>query len=233
MYFYETHCHMKETSRCSQCSGWEMVADYKRRGFSGMVITDHFVNGYSYAAFPDTWEEKMDAFMKGYHAAKAAGDQLGLKVYLGFEYTYGHGTGEDYLALGLTEENLRKDLIDCDQWTIEHFIDQVHALGGIIIRAHPYRQADYITHPAPERPGLPVDAIEVFNGGNGSERYNYQAMEWAMKEKKPMVAGSDTHHTDKNATDYIGFEEDPADYAALCSAIREGNAFVIHKPKDR
>lgn len=232
MYFYEIHCHTKETSRCSQSTAREMVEDYRKRGFTGIVITDHLVYGCSYAAFPDTWEEKMDAFVKGYHAARAAGDELGIKVYFGFEYTNGHGTGEDYLALGLTEEMLRKDLIDCDQWEIEDFIDRVHALGGIIIRAHPYRKADYIILPTPERPGLPVDAIEVFNGGNAKDLYNYQAMAWAMKEKKPMVAGSDTHHISKNGTDYIGFEEDPQDYAAFCAAIQAGKAFIIHKPKN-
>ena len=229
MFFYEIHCHTQETSRCSRSSAREMVADYKRRGFTGMVITDHFVNGYSYAAFPDTWEGKMDAFVKGYHEAKKAGDELGLKVYFGFEYTNGHGTGEDYLVLGLSEEHLRNDLVDCDTWGLEHFIFKVHALGGIVIRAHPYRQADYITRPAPERPGLDVDAIEVFNGGNASEKYNLQALEWALKEGKPMVAGSDTHHVSTNAIDYIGFDEDPKDYAALCNAIRCAGAFIIHK----
>jgi len=223
---------MKETSRCSQVPAREMAMDYKRRGFTGMVITDHFVNGHSYADEPDTWEEKMEVFSRGYRAAKAAGDEIGLKVYYGLEYTYRRSTGEDYLALGLTEEQVLRDLKDCDQWQLEDFIDKVHALGGIIIRAHPFRQAEYIKTPAPDRSGLNVDAIEVFNGGNAKELYNYQAMEWALKEKKPMVAGSDTHTIPSNATNYIGFEQDPADYKALCQAIREGKAFIIHKPKE-
>jgi len=231
MYFYELHCHMQETSRCGRSPAWEMVADYKKRGFSGMVITDHFVNGYSYAAEPTGWQAKIDAFMKGYDEARKAGEALGLKVYFGLEYTYRKGTGEDYLVLGLTEEMVRQDLVDCDQWHLDHFIFTVHQLGGIVIRAHPYRQADYITHPAPQRPGLDVDAIEVFNGGNEREQYNMQAMEWALREGKPMVAGSDTHHISRNATDYIGLEEEAKDYAALCAAIREGKAYLIHQPK--
>lgn len=231
MYSYEIHCHTAETSRCGKSAAADMVAAYHRKGFTGVVITDHFVNGYSYSAFPETWKGKMDAFVKGYRAAKEAGDQLGIKVYFGFEYTNDGNNGEDYLVLGLSPENLYTDLVDCDQWPIERMIETVHALGGIVVRAHPFREDDYIRESCIMRPGLNIDAIEGFNGGNKREVYNIRALELALKEDKPLVAGSDTHHVDTTATDYIQFEEDPADYAAFCQAIRDGKAFVVHKPK--
>ena len=231
MYFYELHLHTSETSRCGQSTAREMVTAYKEKGFTGLVVTDHFVNGYSRAAFPETWKEKMDAFVKGYYAAKEAGDELGLKVYFGLEYTADRPAGEDYLALGLKPEHLYKEFVDCDQWTIEQFIDQVHALGGIVVRAHPYRVADYMSKKAQERPGLPIDAVEVFNGGNTKELYNLQALEMAIREGKPIGAGSDTHTVETTATDYIGFAQDPADYAALCAAIKNGDAAIVHQPR--
>ncbi len=231
MFFYELHMHTAETSRCGKCPARDMVRAYRDKGFSGVVITDHFVNGHSWAALPDTWQEKIDAFMKGYNAAKEAGDELGFRVYFGFEYTTGDN-GEDYLILGLTEENVRRDLIDCDLWTIEEVVEKVHALGGIVIRAHPFREAGYIHKPCTMRPGLAIDAIEVFNGGNAQEIYNVRALELALKEGKPMVAGSDTHHVDTTASDYVGFERDPADYRELCDMIRSGQAYVIHKQKE-
>ena len=43
----------------------------------------------------------MDAYLKGYYAAKEAGDEMGLKVYFGVEYTHMGGNGEDYLLLSL------------------------------------------------------------------------------------------------------------------------------------
>ncbi|MBR1586463.1 MAG: PHP domain-containing protein [Clostridia bacterium] len=232
MYCYEIHCHTNETSRCGKCPAADMVKAYHQKGFAGVVITDHFVNGYSYAAFPDTWPEKMDAFLKGYYAAKEAGDRLGIKVYFGFEYTNDGNNGEDYLVLGLKPENLYHDLVDCDQWTIEQLVDRVHALNGIVVRAHPYRVDDYIAQAGIERPGLNIDAVEVFNGGNKKEIYNIRALEMALREGKPMVAGSDTHHVDTTASNYIFFEEDPADYAAFCQAIKDRKAFVAHQPKE-
>ncbi len=231
MYFYELHLHTSETSRCGRSAAREMVAAYKEKGFTGLVVTDHFVNGYSWAALPETWKEKMDVFVKGYYAAKEAGDEMGMKVYFGVEYTADRPAGEDYLALGLKPEHLYEEFMDCDQWTIEQFINQVHALGGIVVRAHPYRVADYMSKKAQERPGLPIDAVEVFNGGNAQELFNLQALEMAIREGKPIVAGSDTHGVATTATNYIGFEEDPQDYAALCAMIKEGKAFVVHQNK--
>lgn len=224
MYYYELHMHTQETSRCGRSSAYDMVKAYSDKGFSGVVVTDHFVNGYSYAALKDTWQEKIDTYLAGYRAAKEAGDKLGIRVYLGWEFTNGGNNGEDYLTLGLTENDLYKNLVDCDHMTIEEYVDRVHALGGIVIRAHPYREADYIRVAGIERPSLPIDAMEVFNGGNTEQIYNDRALAFAARHGIPMVAGSDTHHVQTTAMGYIGFEEDPADYKALCDMIRQGKA---------
>lgn len=230
MYFYEIHCHTAETSRCGRSPAREMMAAYHERGFAGVVVTDHFVNGYSWSAEPETWKEKMDVFVRGYRAARAAGEEMGLKVYFGVEYTADRKNGEDYLLLGLKEEHLYHEMADCDQWTLERLVDTVHALGGIVVRAHPYREADYIAVPGIERPGLDIDAVEIFNGGNAQEIYNARALNMAIREGKKVVAGSDTHFVHTVANNYIGFEEDPADYAALCAAIKNGDAAIVHKP---
>ena len=231
MYFYELHCHTAETSRCGQSPARDMVKAYRDKGFSGLVITDHFLNGNSYANDPEDWDEKMDVFLRGYRAAKEAGDEMGLPVFFGLEYTHLGGNGEDYLVLGLKPEHLYRELRRCDTWSIEYLCRVVHDLGGIVIRAHPYRQAGYIRHPGIERPGLDIDAIEAFNAGNGSESYNVQAFDLALREGKPIVAGSDTHSVGTTAAAFVAFEEKPADYAALCDLIRQGKAMVVHRPK--
>lgn len=230
MYYYELHLHTRETSRCAKSSAADMVRTYKEKGFTGICVTDHFVNGYSYANMEGTWDEKIDAFVKGYNAAKAEGDRIGLDVFFGFEYTHGDNS-EDYVTLGLTPELVRTRLIDCDKWELDRYLDTVHALGGIVIRAHPYRRADYIPSQPREYPGQAIDAVEVYNGGNALDSYDEEAYQMALREHKPMVAGSDTHHVSTTAVGYIGLDEKPADYAALCAAIKAGKAHVIRRPK--
>ena len=231
MYFYELHMHTAETSRCGRSSARDMVASYAKKGFSGVVITDHFINGNSYARDPETWKEKMDVYLKGYLAAKEAEKDFDIQVYFGVEYTHMGGNGEDYLLLGLKPENLYHELENCDRWSIEYLCDQVHALGGIVIRAHPYREAGYIAHPGIERPGLNIDAIEVFNFGNRTDTFNLKAQALALRENMPWTAGSDAHHVDDTAKAFVGFDEKPEDYAELCEMIKAGKAYVMYKPK--
>lgn len=231
MYKYELHLHTSETSRCGQSTAYDMVKAYKDKGFSGVAVTDHFVNGYSYSAFPKTWKEKMDAYLKGYHAAKKAGEELGIDVFLGWEYTYRGNNAEDYLTLALDEDFLYNKAVDCDKWTIEQYAKAVHDAGGFIIRAHPYRRADYIPTGCIEREGI-ADAIEVCNGGNpAGTDYDDKALAYAQAHGYPMVAGSDTHHVITTGIGCVGFDEKPADCRELCEMIRQGKAHILRAPK--
>ena len=47
MFKYETHCHTNEASKCARWSGEECVKHYKRLGYDGIFVTDHFFNGSS------------------------------------------------------------------------------------------------------------------------------------------------------------------------------------------
>lgn len=73
MYFYEIHCHTQETSRCGRSSAHDMMAAYKKKGFTGVIVTDHFVNGYSWAAEPESWDEKMDVLSAAIRPPKRPG----------------------------------------------------------------------------------------------------------------------------------------------------------------
>ncbi len=231
MFCYEIHFHTKETSRCGQSSAYDMVKAYKDHGFTGIVVTDHFVNGNSFATDGKTWKEKMDLYLKGYHAAKKAGEELGIDIFLGWEFTYQCNNAEDHLTLGLDEDFLYNVAVDCDQWSIEKYAKAVHDAHGILIHAHPYRQAFYIKTDPIMRDGI-CDAIEVYNGGNppGTD-YDDKALAYAKEYGYPMVAGSDTHHVSTTHTGCIGFDEKPQSYRELCDFIVQGKAHVLRYEK--
>ena len=133
----------------------------------------------------------------------------------------------DYLTLGLSPQFLY-DHPWLERYDIEKYRDAVHAAGGILVRAHPYRRAWYIKKPYVEREGI-ADAIEVFNGGNSSQEENDMALAYAQKHNMPMTGGSDAHHVDETARGYIALEKKAESYAELCEAIRTGKAIVMHK----
>ena len=226
MYYYELHMHTSDTSRCGKSPAADMVAAYKQKGFTGVVVTDHLMNVQSHAEPETDWNRRVEKQLAGYYAALEAGEKLGLTVYCGWELTY-QDNAEDYLTLGLSSQFLY-DHPWLERYDIEKYRDAVHAAGGILVRAHPYRRAWYIKKPYVEREGI-ADAIEVFNGGNSSQEENDMALAYAQKHNMPMTGGSDAHHVDETARGYIALEKKAESYAELCEAIRTGKAIVMHK----
>ena len=226
MYYYELHMHTSDTSRCGRSPAADMVAAYKQKGFTGVVVTDHLMNVQSHAEPETDWNRRVEKQLAGYYAALEAGEKLGLTVYCGWELTY-QDNAEDYLTLGLSPQFLY-DHPWLERYDIEKYRDAVHAAGGILVRAHPYRRAWYIKKPYVEREGI-ADAIEVFNGGNSSQEENDMALAYAQKHNMPMTGGSDAHHVDETARGYSALEKKAESYAELCEAIRTGKAIVMHK----
>ena len=52
-YKYETHLHTSEVSKCAHNTGAEMARAYKKAGYTGIFVTDHFFNGN--CAIPENW----------------------------------------------------------------------------------------------------------------------------------------------------------------------------------
>jgi hypothetical protein len=65
-YKYETHAHTSEVSRCSRISAVDLVRFYKGIGFSGLCITDHFLNGNTTVPKDLSWSERIELFCRGY-----------------------------------------------------------------------------------------------------------------------------------------------------------------------
>ncbi|MBR4416935.1 MAG: PHP domain-containing protein [Victivallales bacterium] len=105
MYLFDAHVHTAESSRCGRMPGAEVAEIYAKKGYSGIIITDHFINCNTRADRNAPWEEQVAVLMAGYKAAKARGDEIGLKVFFGFE---GGSEGNDFLTYGLGEEWLLK-----------------------------------------------------------------------------------------------------------------------------
>jgi len=187
-FIYETHMHTSEASACGVASGKQQAAAYKLRGYTGIIVTDHFINGYSNCPMNLSWEDKMRHFVKGYENAKKAGDKIGLDVFLGWEWR--NTTGSEFLTYGLDLEFLLS-YPDLDIMSTEDYCTLVKESGGYLAQAHPYRDAYYIDHCYPVAPHL-IDGIEVINSFD-KESSNNKALAYALKYDLAIQAGTDSH----------------------------------------
>lgn len=217
---YETHLHTSEASACSLLRAADQVRYYKKAGYAGIIVTDHFFNGNSTVPCDLPWEERIDLFYRGYENAKAEGDNLDLSVFFGWETNF-HGT--EFLIYGLDKAWLinHPDIL---LWSIEEQYKRVHEDGGYVVHAHPYRIRPYIKEVRlfPEA----VDAVEVINVGNRNDQFDKQALAYAKKHKLKTTAGTDAHGYE-NCRSGMSFDHKLEDISSFIDSIRTGRYKLI------
>jgi hypothetical protein len=184
-------------SKCAASGGADYIAGYIDKGYTGIIVTDHFFNANCALSRRLPWEKWVDAFCRGYEDAREEGEKRGLDVFFGWEETFDNC--DDYLVYGLDKEWL-KNHPEARNWTRGEQYRAVKEAGACVVQAHPFRQRHYI-----DRVILStacVDAVEVANLGNDREA-DALAFRYAKKIGKPMVAGSDIHDTSAIKRDSI------------------------------
>ena len=168
-------------------SAVEQVKLYKSLGYTGICVTDHYFNGNVTVPGDLPYEERVDLYCRGYENAKEAGEKEGLDVFFGFEYTLGAGT--DFLVYGIDRQWIL-DHPDHLGWEVRRFFREVRSAGGIVIHAHPFREAGYIDmiRLLPRE----IDGVEAPNA-NRTDFENALAVQFAGNYGLPLSAGSDNH----------------------------------------
>lgn len=194
-YLYETHLHTSQGSACAHNTGAQMARACREYGYTGIFVTDHNWGGNTAVDRNLPWETWTDRFLCGYRDARAEGERIGLDVFFGYEAGY---RGTEFLIYGVDEEWLGRTKA-IREAAVEEQYALVHEAGGMVIHAHPFRQAAYI----PETRLYPewVDGVEGINSANsflcdiGQElpEFDEQAVEYAREHGLPMSAGSDIH----------------------------------------
>ena len=185
---YETHCHTDEVSQCAHLPAHDVVRLYKDAGYAGIVITDHLSKWTFHELEDAAWDEKIDFYMKGYRAAKEAGEEYGVAVLFAMELAFA-GTPEDYLCFGVTEAFLRAhpEILSYD---LEHFYPIAKEAGIVVLQAHPFRR--YLKDSDPKF----LDGVEGINGNPRHDSRNYLALEFGRHNHMIMTSGSDCHEAE-------------------------------------
>ncbi|MCM1114005.1 MAG: PHP domain-containing protein [Clostridium sp.] len=180
-YKYELHCHTGCVSRCGRVEPEEIVKLYKEKGYSGIVVTDH----YSPMTFKPNWcpQKQIDFYLSGYRRMKAAAGE-DFTVLLGIELRH-YGTANDYLIYGIDEDFLYHSGNLMTIWEKKVF-ELAHDRGYLVYQAHPFRVG--IRRCNPDY----IDGVEVYNGKT-NKAMNDKAYAWAKENHKLMCSGSDFH----------------------------------------
>lgn len=222
MYLYDTHVHSASGSFCGKCKPKELVQAYKEAGYTGFILTDHFIRGNTSVPRDLDWSTRMHMYYDAYLEAKEEGDRNDFDVFFGLEHYY--AKGKEILLYGIDLEFLLKHP-ELNTARIEVYADLVHEIGGILVHAHPHRIREYIDPDFAPRYDV-CDGIEVYNAGDVDE-INELALRDAIVLDKLMTSGGDVHKVEnepKLGRAGIGFERRLKDIHDFVQAIknREG-----------
>lgn len=225
MYLYETHVHSMIGSECGKATPQELVRAYKQAGYTGLILTDHFIKGNTNVPLDLEWGTRMHMYYDAYLEAKEEGDKLDFDVFFGIEHYY--EKGKEILLYGIDLEFLLAHP-ELNTATIEEYADLVHAHGGILVHAHPYRKRIYIDPDFAPRYDV-CDGIEVYNASDTDEA-NELAVRDAIELNKLMTSGGDVHavvNEPKIGRAGIGFKRRLKDINEFVTALKNGEGQMI------
>lgn len=182
------HIHTTFSS-CSKISIYEALVTAIDRGLTGIAITDH-----------DTTE--------GALKANQIQSKYEIQVFIGCEVTSLEG---HILAYGVSERLPIK-------LHAEDVIDRIHSLGGVVVAAHPFRNAESSLNNKIFE--LDLDGVEVFSHVP-KRSVNREARSAAIELGVAQIGGSDAHESR-----YIGrvatlFKDEIPGEDSLIEAIRK------------
>lgn len=227
-YLYETHMHTIQASACAGISGADMARAAKAAGYSGVMITDHSWYGNNCIASSLPWDQWIRDFCKGYEDAKGWGDENDFSVFFGYEASY---EGTDFLIYGVDKEWLIAHP-EIKNASVPEQYRLIHDAGGMVIHAHPCREAEYIKESRffPEY----VDGAEAVNAAHSNSRstshnkviYDKRAIEYAKEYHLRMTAGSDSHNLPLLGGG-LAFKRKLDSVEDFCKAILTGEDYIM------
>ena len=210
MYTYELHSHTSEVSGCANISAVESIRLHTDAGYSGLVITNHFVQ---YGENREETKEKVKRFIDGYYLAKNAAKDI--TVLFGMELRYFNSIN-DYLVFGMTPDllNDNPDILHMDQPTFFNFAEENQLL---IIQAHPFRSPCTPSDPAY------IHGVEIYNGNPRHNSRNELAVEFCKQHSLIPTSGSDFHELEDIGIGGIITKEPIKDEKDLTRILLSGN----------
>lgn len=213
MTVYELHCHTSGASWCGKIRPEDQVDCYKKMGYAGLFLTEHFPLVSKFAI--EEWDDKVSFFEQSFKRAETRGKKVGLQVFFAFEYGY---KGTHILVYGLGPDWLRAHP-EIPRLRVEEFMQLAHDDGAFLVHAHPFLRESFVS--AIRLVPWLTDAVEVINpdcAGFGNDEARHYAEAFGLK----MTAGTDNHTGFRPQMLGVRVEKPVRDAAELIELLRTG-----------
>ena len=210
----ETHAHCLYGSRCASVPAEALVDEYKKEGYGGVVITNHY-SPHSYSLYPgSTKKEKLDFYFSLADNLKSVGEKQNFKVYFGCEVLAFSPDGDfsEYMLYGFGRSFLYDNPL-LFTLTQRELFALAEKNGLFMYQTHPFR--DRVKTGDPNF----MHGAESFNGHVGHIENNELADKFCDKYSLIKMSGTDYHDSGQPITGGIYAPENLMDERALADYI--------------
>ena len=218
-YKFEMHAHSNPASGCSDIPPAELVERCKNAGAHGLVLTNHVV-WWNREEDKEAWCAR---YLEDYLDTKAAGEQMGIKVLLGFEAHFPENSN-DYLIFG-PDESFIPEMYEHIGTSEQEFYTACHGEDMLILQAHPHRNNMEPVDPAY------LDGYEVFNMHPGHNSRVAVAAQLHATHGGVITGGTDFHHRGHEGSLFTCFAEMPQDEQHLVRLLKSGDYVFMMQDK--
>lgn len=158
----DLHAHTSPISPCCKGLADRIISDDMAAGIDGVVLTNHYQKSYVEDRF-GTLDNFAKAYTDEYHKMKLLGDEKGFKVFYGMEISMEPYNRLHMLVYGITPEFTLEhpDVFDLDH---EQLYKLVKDNGGMLVQAHPFREAKHKVMELSLLDGLEANSHPFYNG---------------------------------------------------------------------
>ena len=184
----EMHLHSLGGSSCAQERPETILEIYKKAGYGGIVLTNHYGKNHFELHKGESKKEKIDGYCALYHDFKKKANELGIKTFFGAEITAYDPENyfSEYLMYGLTEKILY-DAPYLYELTQKELFEFANANGLFFAQSHPFRKG--------VKCGFYefMHGVESYNGHAYHTNNNEVALAYATAFGKTKISGTDFH----------------------------------------
>ena len=223
---FDLHVHTAGMSNCARSPYQEMVDEYVKAGYGGVVLTNHYNFLYTVPYGGAYWaSDYPKAYLDEFYRARDYGAKKGLKVFFGREVAISlpKCTYAEFLYYGITPDEFLRyaDMFEYDQ---KGLFEVANKCGAVLVQSHPFRiQQGHIPHDPKFMHGVEINCHAKFLRDEDKVRA------FASEHNLLVTCGSDYHINFQAGCAGVDFFENPIDEKDLATKIKNGEYKIFIK----
>lgn len=131
----DMHSHTSGISHCCQAKAAVILETAKNTGIDGLILTNHYQEAYLDETGPEGFAKR---YVEEYFHTEKIAREMGMRIFFGVEVTAKQHNNTHVLLYGITPDFVLKNP-DIYERSLEEMYRMVHAEGGLVVQAHPFR----------------------------------------------------------------------------------------------